>query len=216
MEEGKLVLDKTKMNTGLDALDKALGEDKMIYAFSPITMVSPGGYLAVSYFQNRSTTEDIDVIIDPEHSSDRELLDKVRIIMMKVGRDLGFGSHWINDAVALFLTQPAPQSIFSEAKQQNIILWSGENLRVLAAPLEWGLETKLRRLSANPHHHKAITDTEDVLVLLNALIDQNKGPLERNAIQTMNRNGFDVGIGDRVLDRVAEAYQERYGNTPFC
>ncbi|OJD18334.1 hypothetical protein AJ78_01647 [Emergomyces pasteurianus Ep9510] len=197
MAEGRLILDQTKMNIGLEALDKALGEDPMIYAFSPITMVSPGGYLAVSYFQNRSTTEDIDVIIDPD------------------GGDLGFGQDWINDTVTLFLTQPARKSLFNDAEQQNIVLWSGENLRVLGAPLEWGLETKLRRLSTKPLHRKIITDTDDVQVLLNALINRNKGPLERNTVQRLNRNGFDVGIGDRVLDRVAEGYQERYGNSPF-
>lgn len=58
-------------------MDKALGEDEMIYAFSLIMMVSSGGFLAVSYFQNRLTTEDIDVIIDPEHASDKGLLDKM-------------------------------------------------------------------------------------------------------------------------------------------
>ncbi|PGH05223.1 hypothetical protein GX51_03122 [Blastomyces parvus] len=204
------------MYAGLEALDKALGEDQMLYAFSPITMVSPGGYLAVSYFQNRSTTEDIDVIIDPEHASDKELLRKLRIAMVAVGRDLGFGKKWMNDSVALFVSQPARKSIFEDAEKQNIILWSSENLRILAAPLDWGLETKLRRLSTKPHHQKAVTDTDDVLVILNTLIDQNKGPLERDAVQRLNRNGFDVAISERVLDRIAEAYQQRYGSSPFC
>lgn len=169
----------------------------MIYAFSPITMFSPGGYLAVAYFQNRLTAEDIDVIIDPEYASDTELLDKVRTAMVKVGRDLGFGNKWRNDSVALFLTQPARKSLFDEAEKQNIVLQSGENLRMLAAPLEWGLETKLRRLSTKPHHKKVTIDIEDVLVILNALIDQNNGPLERNTIQRLNRNGFDLAIADR-------------------
>ncbi|KAK2794382.1 hypothetical protein FQN52_008741 [Onygenales sp. PD_12] len=192
------------MARGLEALDKALGEDEMIYAFSPITMVSPGGYVAVSYFQNRLTTEDIDVIIDPEYISDKELLDRLRIHMVNVGRNLGFGMKWINDAVALFLTESARKSLFDDAEKQDIILWSGENLRVLAAPLEWGLESKLRRLTTKPHHHKVVTDTEDVLVILNALIHQNKGPLQRDSIQKLNRNGFDIAIGYHVLDRIAE------------
>ncbi|KAK2751415.1 hypothetical protein FQN55_000689 [Onygenales sp. PD_40] len=204
------------MARGLEALDKALGEDEMIYAFSPITMVSPGGYVAVSYFQNRLTTEDIDVIIDPEYISDKELLDRLRIHMVNVGRNLGFGMKWINDAVALFLTESARKSLFDDAEKQDIILWSGENLRVLAAPLEWGLESKLRRLTTKPHHHKVVTDTEDVLVILNALIHQNKGPLQRDSIQKLNRNGFDVAIGYHVLDRIAEVYREQYGNNPFC
>ncbi|EEQ87576.1 hypothetical protein RJZ56_001386 [Blastomyces dermatitidis] len=216
MEDRGVVLDKDKMSQGLEALDKALGEDEMIYAFSPITMVSAGGYLAVSYFQNRSTTEDIDVIIDPEHASDKELLCKMRTAMVTVGRDLGFGKKWINDSVALFVSKSARNSIFEDAEKQNIVLWSGENLRILAAPLEWGLETKLRRLSTKPHHLKSVTDTDDVLVILNSLIDRNKGLLERDAVRRLNRNGFDVAISYHVLDQIAEAYQQRYGNSPFC
>ncbi|EER36357.1 conserved hypothetical protein [Histoplasma capsulatum var. duboisii H88] len=214
MAEERLVLDKTKIR--LEALDKALGGNELIYAFSPITMISPGGYLAVSYFQNRAMTEDIDVIIDPEYASDEELLSLMHTVMAEVGRDLNFGEHWINDSVALFLTQPARKSLFSDAEKQNIVLWSGEHLRVLAAPLEWGLETKLRRFSTKPHHHKIATDTEDVVVILNTLINRNNGPLERDAIQRLNRNGFDIVIADRVLDQVAEVYGERYGNNPFC
>ncbi|EDN07250.1 predicted protein [Histoplasma mississippiense (nom. inval.)] len=189
----------------IETLDKFVTEDEMIYAFSPITMVSLGGYLAVSHFQNPSTTEDIDVIIDPE----------LQLAMVKVGRDLGFGEKWMNDSVALFVSKSACESIFEDAEKQNIILWSGENIRILAAPLEWGLETKLRRLSTKPHHLKAITDVEDVLVILNTLIDQNEGPLERDTIRKLNRNGFDVAIAHSVLDRVAKTYQERYGNNPF-
>ncbi|EGC46505.1 conserved hypothetical protein [Histoplasma capsulatum var. duboisii H88] len=189
MEEERVALDKAKMSRGIETLDKFVTEDEMIYAFSPITMVSLGGYLAVSHFQNRSTTEDIDVIIDPEFASDKALHRRLQLAMVK--------------------------SIFEDAEKQNIILWSGENIRILAAPLEWGLETKLRRLPTKPHHLKAITDVEDVLVILNTLIDQNEGPLERDTIRKLNRNGFDVAIAHSVLDRVAKAYQERYGNNPF-
>lgn len=117
-------------------------------------MISPAGYLAVSYFRNRAMTEDIDAIIDPEYASDEELLRMMHTVMVEVGRDLNFGEHWINDSVALLLTQPARKSLFSDAEKQNIVLWSGEHLRVLAAPLEWGLETNLRHLFARPRHHK--------------------------------------------------------------
>ncbi|EEH03225.1 predicted protein [Histoplasma capsulatum G186AR] len=68
-------------------------------------------------------TEDIDVIIDPEYASDEELFRMIHTVMVEVGRDLSFGEHWINDSVALFLTQPARKSIL--AMLRNKILFSG-------------------------------------------------------------------------------------------
>ncbi|PGH29216.1 hypothetical protein GX50_08051 [[Emmonsia] crescens] len=211
-----LVLDKAKMERGLVALDEAMGKDLMIHAFSPITMISPGGYIAVTYFENRISTEDIDVIIDPDYAGERDLLNLLRTTMMDVGDYLGYGKKWINDSVALFLTTPSRRSLFDDAKKQDIVLWSGENLRVLAAPLEWGLESKLRRLSAKPNHPKRVTDMSDVLVLLNALINKNKGALNRDVVLGMNRNGFDLAIKEQVLDQVAEEYEGQYGEKPFC
>ncbi|WEW60451.1 hypothetical protein PRK78_005937 [Emydomyces testavorans] len=207
-------LDKAKLNS-LAALDIAMGENPMIYAFSPITMISPGGYLAVSYFQNRPSTEDIDVIIDPQHASDTEIAAAIRGVMRSVGRRLHFADKWINDDVALFLTPAARKTLFEDAEKQNIVLWNGQHLKVLAAPLEWGLETKLRRLTTKPNHPKTTTDLSDILVILKFLAGRNGAPLKRDGIQALNRNGFDVAIKDHVLDMVATEYEAKYGTKAF-
>ncbi|KAK2813858.1 hypothetical protein FQN50_000259 [Emmonsiellopsis sp. PD_5] len=215
-EEVKGLLDKDKMERGVAALDEAMGKDPLIYAYSPITMISPGGYPAVTYFRNRATTEDIDIIIDPEHASDKDIADLIHEKMTEVGEGLGLGRGWMNDAVNLFLTKEARQSLFKDAEQQNIVLWGGENLKILAPPLAWGIETKLRRLTTKPGHHKMPTDVEDILVMLNTLIGGKGVPLKRQEVQAWNRNGFDVMIKGHVLDMIAEAYQSRYGMFPFC
>ncbi|PGH14598.1 hypothetical protein AJ79_02933 [Helicocarpus griseus UAMH5409] len=215
MEGRKPLLDKAKMEKGLAALDEAVGKIEMIYAFSPITLISPGGFLAVTHFQNRNLTEDIDVIIDPQYARDKDVSGPLRQAMAQVGADLGFGDKWINDSVDLFITPATRKSLFLDAEKQNIVLWDGEHLRVLAAPLEWGLETKLRRLSTKPGHPKRVTDIDDILVILNTLTDRNKGALKRDLVRGLNRNGFDVSIKDQVLDVIAEAYEGRYGEKPF-
>lgn len=136
--------------------------------------------------------------------------------MVKLRRDLSFGNRWINGSVTLFLTQSACNSLFNDAEKQNIILWPGENLRVLASIT--GMELEAEALVCL---HQASSSEGNSLILkmsviLNALIDQNKGPLERDTIQRLNRNRFNVVIRDRVLSRVAKAHQERYGDNPFC
>ncbi|EEP82028.1 predicted protein [Uncinocarpus reesii 1704] len=164
------------MEKGLAALDAAMGEDALIYAFSPITIISPGGYVAVTFFQNRASTEDIDFFIDPEYARDQDILGAIRKAMRQIGRSLDLGESWINDAVSLFLTLDARRSLFEDAQKQNIVLWEGANLKVLAAPLEWGLETKLRRLSTKPNHPKTNTDMSDILVILKFLKDRDGAP----------------------------------------
>ena len=193
-----------------------MGKNDMIYAFSPVTVISPGGFLAVSYFGNRATTENIDIFIDPEYVNDEEIASEMRKVMVEVGEQLHFGRKWINDSVSLFLSQEARLSLFEDAVKQDIVLWNGPNLRVLAAPLEWGLETKLRRLSTKPNHIKAVTDVADILAILTSLLEKNNGPLKRDSVKALNRNGFDVAISEQALDRVAAAYLERYGREPFC
>ncbi|KJF61277.1 uncharacterized protein CIMG_12534 [Coccidioides immitis RS] len=215
-EPQRILLDKAKLNQGLAALDAAMGQEPMIYAFSPITMISPGGYPAVAYFQNRSSTEDVDVIIDPEHAVDKDVATAIRNTMKQVGEDLLFGRKWINEDVSMFLTPQARQSLFQDATKQNIVLWDGPHLRVLAAPLEWGLETKLRRLSTTPNHPKVVSDMNDIVVILKFLIDRNGAPLKQNTIQSLNRNGFDVAIKDDVIKKAAAEYQAQYGTQPFC
>ncbi|EZF11585.1 hypothetical protein H112_07390 [Trichophyton rubrum D6] len=135
-----------------------MGENEMIYAFSPITVISPGGFLAVSYLKSRETTEDIDIIIDPQWTGDKDIILALRELFSSVGKKLGLDRKWVNDDVSLFLTQKAREQIFDAAGNQNIVLYEGPNLRVLGAPLEWGLESKLRRINSKPDHPKnAIT-----------------------------------------------------------
>ncbi|PGG99754.1 hypothetical protein AJ80_09298 [Polytolypa hystricis UAMH7299] len=71
-------------------------------------------------------------------------------------------SHATDDHVSFFVTKDTVPRIFSEAENKNIVIWVGDNLKILA-PLEWCLETKLRRLSTHPDHPKAETNFQDVL-----------------------------------------------------
>ncbi|EEQ35607.1 hypothetical protein McanMca71_002986 [Microsporum canis] len=205
-----------EMQKGLAELDSAMGENEMIYAFSPITVISPGGFLAVSYLKSRETTEDIDIIIDPQWTGDKDIIPALRSLFIAVGDKLELGEKWMNDDVSLFLTQSARQQLFDAAGEQNIVLYDGPNLKVLGAPLEWGLESKLRRIDSKPHHPKVATDIQDILVILKLLTDRNKGPLDRRRVRESNLNGFDILPSEQTLNRVADAYREKYGEEAFC
>lgn len=80
----------------------------------------------------------------------------------------------------------------------------------LAAPLEWALERKLRRIHAADRGRKAEYDMVDAIALLKELRVRNKGPLDEESIRTMNMNGFDVLPDHETMRRVAREYRHKY------
>ncbi|PYH77477.1 hypothetical protein BO82DRAFT_378051 [Aspergillus uvarum CBS 121591] len=195
---------------GLAALDREVGSDEFIVAFGPIGLIAAGGFLAVTYLRSRESTGDIDYLIDPESAGDQHIQIPPQKAIQSVARQKGFTNKWINEDMAIFVTRKARQSLFEAAEKQNIVLFNGENLELLAAPLEWALERKLRTIHTADRGGKAEYDMEDALALLKELKLRNKGPLDEDSIRRMNMNGFDVLPSHETMQRVARAYQQKY------
>ncbi|RAK77238.1 uncharacterized protein BO72DRAFT_107781 [Aspergillus fijiensis CBS 313.89] len=200
---------------GLTALDREVGSDEFIVAFAPIRPIAAGGFLAVTYLRSRESTGDIDYLRDLEFAGDQHIQVPLQKAIRSVARQKGFTNKWINEDMAIFVTKKARQTLFEEAEKQNIVLFSGENLEVLAAPLEWALERKLRRIHAADRGRKAECDMEDALALLKALKLRNKGPLDQESVRRMNMNGFDVLPSYETMQRVSREYQQKYNEDIF-
>ncbi|TEY83987.1 hypothetical protein BOTCAL_0023g00060 [Botryotinia calthae] len=97
---------------------------------------------------------------------------------------------------------------------QNAVL-EGDNIFVYAAPIEWALERKLRRIYVGGRDRKAQFDISDAVAMLKYLKDA-KGPLDREYIRTLDMNGFDVVPDDHTMNRVAAEYQRVYGEEVFA
>ncbi|XMA15127.1 hypothetical protein WAI453_007918 [Rhynchosporium graminicola] len=54
------------LKTALTHLDKEVEQSKNLRKVSPIRLVAVGGYVSVTYLQNRRAAEDIDYILDPQ------------------------------------------------------------------------------------------------------------------------------------------------------
>ncbi|KAL3440451.1 hypothetical protein BJX65DRAFT_300482 [Aspergillus insuetus] len=156
MAERKRYLDADDFNQGfqgLRALDRQTGYNTWLTAFAPIRLVSAGGFLAVTYFKNRDSTGEIDYLIEPEFAQGQDIQSALREAVTSVAEQLAYNDGWINEAMAIF----------------NIILFKGENLEILAAPLEWSLERKLRRIYTGNQDRKAQLDMADTVALLKQL-----------------------------------------------
>ncbi|KAJ5923692.1 hypothetical protein N7454_008937 [Penicillium verhagenii] len=200
---------------GLRTLDTEMGRDEWLVAFAPIRLIAAGGYLAISFFHNRESTEDVDYLIDPEFEREKGIRQALDRAILTVAEQLNYNETWMNNDMAIFVTGPSRQTLFRQALGQGIALFKGQNLEVLATPIEWALETKLRRIFNSNRGRKAILDMGDAVTFLKYLRTRNKGPLDAESVRTMNINGFDVIPDDRTMRQVADEYRNKYNEDIF-
>ncbi|KAF9893923.1 Chitin synthase, class 1 [Aspergillus nanangensis] len=200
---------------GLEVLDSEMGKDEWLIAFAPITLLSAGGFLAVNFFRNRDSTGDLDYLLEPQWAHDNDIKEPLQGAMSRAARILGFTPDWANEEMAFFVPDWARERLFQEAKKQNIVLWQGTNLRILAVPLEWALERKMRRVHNSRAHTKRGSDMDDALALLRYLSTKNRGPLDREHVRTMNMCSNDMRPDRATMDEIAAAYREKYGEEAF-
>ncbi|WEW59073.1 hypothetical protein PRK78_004542 [Emydomyces testavorans] len=212
---GRKLLNADEFHQGLEKLDMEMGKDPILSAFAPIKLITAGGFVAVSYLKSRESTDDIDYLLDPEWAQDEDIKQPLRTAMEKVAHLLHLNKNWINEDMALFVTRRSREYLFRRAEEQNIILWQGTNLCIMAAPMEWALERKLRRIHHADRGRKTSHDMQDALAMLKHLRDKNGGPLDRNDIASMNLNTFEVLPDETTMNRVDAEYQKRFNETIF-
>lgn len=83
-------------NAAFRHLDQVLGGNELAAAVAPIRMVTLGGSMAVKMFKNRTTTVDVDVIIDPNVDAVREFRDAVLVCIRSIAQQRGLERDWMN------------------------------------------------------------------------------------------------------------------------
>ncbi|KAK1144199.1 hypothetical protein N8T08_005612 [Aspergillus melleus] len=215
MAAKKEYLNAKDFEAGLAELDAEMGRSEWLVAFAPIRMITAGGFLAVSYFKCRDSTGDLDYLIEPEFMGDRDIQGALEAAISNVSFRLHYNEDWVNQAMAIFVTKKARRTLFERAERQGITLFKGKNMEVLAAPIEWALERKLRRIHATDRDRKAELDMVDAVTFLKHMRERNGGPLDLELIRTMNMNQFDVIPDHQTLLQVADAYRRRYKEEVF-
>ncbi|KAJ5218606.1 uncharacterized protein N7498_000705 [Penicillium cinerascens] len=215
MERVKRRFSADDFKRGLEVLDEEMGKDDWLIAFAPITLISTGGFLATNYFHNRDSTSDLDYLLEPQWASDNDVKRPLQKAMVRTANQLGFTEDWVNDDMAFFIPEQSREDLFEMAEEQNIVLWEGTNLRVLAVPLEYALERKLRRIHNSRRHVKRGSDIVDVVAILKHLRTQNESPLSREHIRTLNICSFEMPPDNTTMNEIAAAYREQHSEEAF-
>ncbi|KAK2629903.1 hypothetical protein QTJ16_000723 [Diplocarpon rosae] len=168
------VLDAKMFDRALKLLDAQMSRNDFLNAFSPINVVTVGGFVAVKYFGNRMSTGDLDYMIEQEWAEDNEIKLPINNVIKAVAEKEALEYNWMNDELQIWASPTASKTIFAQAFAQNIILFDGKGLKVWAAPLIWGLERKLRR-TASPDHKQL--DMDDLLAHFKYFGANNGAPL---------------------------------------
>jgi len=191
-----------------------MSKSDFLAAFAPINVVTIGGFLSVTYFKNRESTGDLDYMIDPEWIEDDEIKTPLKDAINSVARKEKLELDWMNDELEIWATPTALKTIFEQAYAQNIILFDGQSLKVWAAPLEWALERKLRRIAFADRGGKEV-DMEDALALFRYFRSAHGGSLDMEYFRKLNMNGFDLVPEPNHMEMVAANYRALYEEDLF-
>ncbi|KAG8407298.1 hypothetical protein J3458_020786 [Metarhizium acridum] len=176
---------------------------------APIRFVTIGGMLAVSLFQNRTTTKDIDFLLDPNVDAVDDYRNEILRVIQGVARKKGFNSDWMNDDLKIFIQNSNRLNIFLQSVEQGIIVYQGQNLIVYAGRLDFALERKLRRVDERSRFRSREIDLSDAVTLVH-YIKGDGHPLSWQYVQGLDENGRGMGVGDAGIQAVATEYIRVY------
>ncbi|OAG41608.1 hypothetical protein AYO21_04072 [Fonsecaea monophora] len=187
-------------------LDGEIGKSKNLGKIAPVRLLSAGGFVAVSHLGNRSATEDIDYIIDPNIENLGKIKEKLQKAIRTVADKRKISEEWINAHMEVFAVGGTKMRLFQESIEQQVILWHGKNLVIYAVKWEWSLARKLKRIGSERRE----VDINDAVAILKIMVDQKGGPLERETMKGWNSIIY-TPIEDSVLDIVAAGFSAKYG-----
>ncbi|TPX19737.1 hypothetical protein DIZ76_017529 [Coccidioides immitis] len=210
MASTKKTFTREDFQQALTYLDEEIGKSKNLRKAVPIKLVAVGGFVAVSYFQNRASTEDLDYMIDPALENLTKIEDKLGRAIKNVADKKGYDEGWVNDKVRLFAVGDSAQPLFRDSVAQNVVLWEGKNLIVYAVKWEWSLARKVKRIGSTRRE----ADVSDAVALLRKIVEENGRPISRERAKSWDQIVF-TPIEDSALDKVAEEYEKKYESSGF-
>ncbi|EJP69918.1 hypothetical protein CRV24_008873 [Beauveria bassiana] len=209
------LLTSEEMRQGLDALDEEIGKSELLMSVAPIRLITVGGSLAVLLCGNRTSSTDIDCILDPQVAEDSDYAEEWSKVVATAADAVHLEDDWLNDQLGIFVRRDKRKMLFLESVQQDIAIYEGKNVVIYAGRLDWALERKIRRVAyATERRQVKNVDTTDAAAIIKLMVSRvdYPTPLSFEFIRGLNYNGFDVAPTDEAIREVARYYKETYGD----
>ncbi|PPQ69037.1 hypothetical protein CVT26_003746 [Gymnopilus dilepis] len=181
-----------------------------------IRIIVSGGTCSVLYHKNRESTKDIDFFIP-----DPEVIEAISSCQETLPRHLKqlWPENWVNAEMAGFAMMPNCEGLYENSIANDVVLYRSEALLAYAADWKFQLIGKIMRAyqmallkDQMQSRDRGKKDLTDAISLLDLLIKENGGPLDRSAIRSWY-NGS--AIEDAEIDYVNAAFQERFRFIPI-
>jgi hypothetical protein len=153
-------------------------------------------------------------LIDPQWARDEEITSPLKAAINTTATKEQFEADWMNNGLEIWASAEACESIFKQAYEQNILLFDGQSLKVWAAPFEWALERKIRRVAYSDRGGKDV-DMSDAVAIFRYFRESNKGPLDMEYFRNLNMNGFDLVPDIDQMKKIAATYRDIYEQELF-
>ena len=200
-------------------LDNIMGTSDLLMSVAPIRIMVTGGVVAVVHLHTRSTTEDLDFILDPNVDAAQEYREEFfQAVKTTTAVVEGLPTGWLNDHMRVFIRPDKREELFLSSVEQDLVIYRGGNLVAYATRLDWALETKLGRIETlSTEDGKRAIDISDAVELIRLMIESKGGgdnvnkPISTQYLRSLNFNNYKVQSIDQAIAAVTEAYKEKYG-----
>jgi hypothetical protein len=192
-------------------LDEAIGTSDLLMSVAPLRFITYGGLLAVAVFGNRQSTNDIDVLLEPNVYEADEYRYELEELVQGTAAQANYKPDWFNDELKLFIGRDKRQQLFFDSFDQHIIAFQGSNMVIYAGSLDFGLERKLRRLEERRGELRGTKDASDSVAIVHQMNTGSAHPLSMEYVRNLDRNGFRIPVGQRAIEAVSQEYIRMYG-----
>jgi hypothetical protein len=152
--------------------------------------------------RNRQASQDLDYFLNAQSYGDRyeTVRSHLKSLIQQVAQRLEYDEGWANDEVRLFLTLlNDPDGLFQRSKQQGLLLYSDDNLRIYAVLWEWVLVRKLKRLQMEGQPQRK-EDWNDSVAITKVLYDRNGGTLQRDILTSFDDTEREPPVSDATIE----------------
>lgn len=178
-----------------------------------LSVIGVGGAVNTLYLRSRATTHDVDVFGSDFGNQSRILLDEA---MHDAQQHIpALGTDWLNTETQMYMPGPTHDELTQLARQQNVQVYTGQGLTILAAPWEYAFTAKVSRIlvggvQARPY------DLDDAVTYIHEYIQSHgQQPVPVATVLRWARHWHHEITEDALRNRVNPEYRRRYGADAF-
>ncbi|PNS13968.1 hypothetical protein CAC42_6481 [Sphaceloma murrayae] len=178
-----------------------------------ISVAAVGGAVNTLLLRSQQTTYDIDIFGSDFSNDSRRLLDEA--MQSARANYPGLGTDWLNTETQMWMSGTLHRELTLGAREQDVVVFRGAGLEILAAPWEYAFSAKISRLLTGGSQVKPY-DLDDAVVYIHQFLRTSRANHVSVATAMAWSKSFHTEMtSDILLNRVNKAYQQKYGAVAF-